>query len=59
MEVVGELLAYLARLNERKTAGGIVTAQSTAEDPLKMFVKKTETCRGFILTNKFLTLYWF
>ena len=27
-------------LNERKSAGGIVTAQSTAEDPLKMVVKK-------------------
>ena len=26
--------------NERKSAGGIVTAQSTAEDPLKMVVKK-------------------
>jgi hypothetical protein len=21
--------------------------------------KKTETCRGFILTNTFLTFYWF
>jgi hypothetical protein len=28
------------RLNERKSAGRIVTAQSTAEDPLKMVVKK-------------------
>jgi hypothetical protein len=28
------------KLNERKSAGGIVTAQSTAEDPLKMVVKK-------------------
>jgi hypothetical protein len=26
--------------NERKSAGGVVTAQSTAEDPLKMVVKK-------------------
>jgi len=26
--------------NERKSAGGIVTAQSTAENPLKMVVKK-------------------
>jgi hypothetical protein len=35
-------------------------AQSTAEDPLKMVMKKeTETCRGFILTNTFLTFYWF
>jgi hypothetical protein len=25
---------------ERKSVGGIVTAQSTAEDPLKMVVKK-------------------
>ena len=43
----------------RKSAGGIVTAQSTAEDPLKMVVKKTETCSGFIFTNTFLTFYWF
>jgi hypothetical protein len=28
------------RLNKRKSAGRIVPAQSTAEDPLKMFVKK-------------------
>jgi hypothetical protein len=28
------------KLNERESAGGIVTAQSTAEDPLKMVVKK-------------------
>ena len=34
-------------------------AQSTEEDPLKMVVKKTETCRGFTLTNTFLTFYWF
>ena len=26
--------------NEHKSAGGIVTAQSTAEDPLKMVMKK-------------------
>ena len=30
----------LYNLNERKSAGGIVTAQSTAEDHLKMVVKK-------------------
>jgi hypothetical protein len=40
-------------------AGGIVTAQSTAEYSLKMVVKMTETSMGFILTNKFLTFYWF
>jgi hypothetical protein len=28
------------RLNEHKSAGGIVTAQSTAEGPMKMVVKK-------------------
>jgi hypothetical protein len=28
------------RLNERKSEGGTATAQSTAEDPLKMVVKK-------------------
>jgi hypothetical protein len=27
-------------VNERKSAGGIVTGQNTAEDPLKMVVKK-------------------
>jgi hypothetical protein len=27
--------------------------------PLKMVMKKTETCGGFILTNTFLTFYWF
>jgi hypothetical protein len=48
----------LYKFNERKSAGGIVTAQSTAENPLKMVVKKTETCRDFILTNTFLTFYW-
>ena len=32
--------ADLLSLNERKSAGGIVTAQSTAEDPVKMVVKK-------------------
>jgi len=40
-----------------KSAGGIVRPQSPAEDPLKMVVKKTETCRGFILSNTFLTFY--
>jgi hypothetical protein len=35
-----KLLCILARINERKSAGGKVTAQSTAEDPLKMVVKK-------------------
>jgi len=33
---VGDLL----ELKESKSAGGIVRAQSTAEDPLKMVVKK-------------------
>jgi len=28
------------KLKDRKSAGGIVTAQSTAEDPLKMVEKK-------------------
>jgi hypothetical protein len=32
--------ADLRSLNERKTAGGIVKAQSTAKDTLKMVVKK-------------------
>jgi hypothetical protein len=47
------------KLNERKSAGGIVTAQSTAEDSLKTVEKKADTCRDFILTNTFLTFYWF
>jgi len=34
--------------------GGIVKAQSTAEDPWRWSWKKTETCRGFILNNTFL-----
>ena len=34
-------------LNECKSAGGIVTAQSTAEDPLKMVVKKDRNMQGF------------
>jgi len=27
--------------------------------PWRWSWKKTETCRGFILTNTFLTFYWF
>ena len=34
-------------LNERKSAGGIVTAQSTGEDTLKMAVKKDLNMKGF------------
>jgi len=33
-------IAQQYELNVRKSARGIVTAQSTAEDPLKMVVKK-------------------
>jgi len=33
-------LSLYYTLKERKSAGGIVTAQSTAEDSLKMVVKK-------------------
>jgi hypothetical protein len=36
----GHMLCCNNRLNERKSAGGIVTVQSTVEDPLKMVVKK-------------------
>jgi hypothetical protein len=32
--------AKLYKLNEHKSAGGIVMTQGTAEDPLKMVVKK-------------------
>jgi hypothetical protein len=37
----------LLSFNESKSAGGIVTAQSTAEDPLKMVVKKDRNMWGF------------
>jgi hypothetical protein len=36
----GHILRNNTKPNERKSAGGIVTAQSTAEDPLKTVKKK-------------------
>jgi protein involved in sex pheromone biosynthesis len=51
----GHILCNKTDSKKANQQGGIVTAQSTAEDTLKMVVKKTETCRGFILTNTFLT----
>jgi hypothetical protein len=36
----GRILRNNTKPNERKSAGGIVTAQSTAEDPLKVVEKK-------------------
>jgi len=38
---------------------GVNHRSGTVEDPLKMVVKKTLTCRDFILTNTFLIFYWF
>jgi len=40
MQYVAACVCQMTELNERKSAGGIVMAQNTAEDPLKMVVKK-------------------
>jgi hypothetical protein len=43
----GHILRNNTKPNESKSAGGIVTAQSTAEDPLKMIEKKDRNMWGF------------
>jgi hypothetical protein len=40
-------LQHLKPINKRESAGGIVTAQCTVEDPLKMVVKKNRNMYKF------------
>jgi hypothetical protein len=47
----GHILHDNKKLNKCKSAGGIVMAQSTAEDPLKMVVKKEQNMYLYLQTS--------